>query len=164
HRRTGVAMRTLCGMLAAMLVGTTAGEGREARPDAPGDPLPPGAVARLGTVRLRTGVMVERLAFSPDGSKLASWNGDAGSVGGPLFVPPDGRAVVVVGRPHYVGGEWEAEQPVTVWDGASGKGKVRFTGLRPRAQGHRVSVGVSGRVAAIGLEDGSVSQWDLGTG
>ena len=43
--------------------------------DTASDPLPPGAVARLGTTRLRPGGWIDRLMFSPDGKRLVSWGG-----------------------------------------------------------------------------------------
>ncbi len=54
-----------------------------------GDPLPPGAVARIGTVRLRHAETVYHLAFTRDGKYLAS----AGRGGIRLWETADGKPV-----------------------------------------------------------------------
>jgi WD40 repeat protein len=62
--------------------------GREAR-DRYGDPLPDGAVARVGTVRLRNVIDISRVALSPDGKLLVTagdygplkvWNAASGAL------------------------------------------------------------------------------------
>src|SRR5205823_3218721 len=60
-----------CGLLLLLRPGAGA-EPRPARVDEHGDPLPPGAVARLGTLRFRDEGRVEALAYAPDGKTLAS--------------------------------------------------------------------------------------------
>jgi WD40 repeat protein len=48
-----------------------------ARTDSLGDPLPPGAVLRLGTTRLRHLERVTSLSFTPDGTALVSTDREA---------------------------------------------------------------------------------------
>jgi RNA polymerase sigma factor (sigma-70 family) len=50
--------------------------GEQERTDQSGDALPKGAVSRLGTTRLRHGVFVSWLQFTPDGQCLISQGGD----------------------------------------------------------------------------------------
>jgi RNA polymerase sigma factor (sigma-70 family) len=110
--------------------------GRKAAADSQGDPLPPGAVGRLGTLRFRHAEDVAVFALSPDGKRLVTAAGStvvvwdvetgqercrfeahAGAVHGIAFTP-DGKAVVS-----------DADDSVIrLWDAATGKELRRFEG------------------------------------
>jgi WD40 repeat protein len=109
-----------------------ASEKARPRSDALGDPLPAGAVARLGTVRLRHGDYLRSIRFAPDGKTLISlgqdgvhvWDATTGKpvrhfgaaiVPRSLDLSSDGRRAAISRFHEGSGG------PVEVWDLATGK-------------------------------------------
>src|SRR5262249_29706287 len=58
--------------IALALILASSMDAEEPRRDRFGEPLPPGAIARLGTVQAHVGV--EGIAFSADGKTLVSWS------------------------------------------------------------------------------------------
>jgi WD40 repeat protein len=126
-------------LLAASVLLITLGAARaaDAPADAYGDPLPPGALVRMGTVRLRHAA--HALAFAPDGKTFATggvdnlirlWNvadgkeihqfkGHEGSVTGLAF-SPDGKHLF-----SYAG-----DGTLRQWDAADGKEIRSFPGIR----------------------------------
>jgi len=124
-------------LLLAFLVLPFAGQVAAAEPrlDGLGDPLPPGAVGRLGTVRFRAGPEVKALLFAPDGRTLVSGSTD-GSIR--FWDPKTGKVLRrFTGHQHGItclalssDGKTLAsashDQTARLWDVASGRqlGKV----------------------------------------
>src|SRR3954452_2687503 len=59
-----------------LALGADARQGQPAAKDRHGDPLPPGALTRLGTVRFRHDSSIVFAAFLPDGKRVVSVSGD----------------------------------------------------------------------------------------
>jgi RNA polymerase sigma factor (sigma-70 family) len=140
----------------------------QARQDQLGDPLPVGAITRLGTARLRQPGRVTAIAFTGDGKQLVSadnhvirvWDADTGKelrqlkainlLG--LAIPPPGKVMASAENSH-----------VQVWDLATLKPKFNL-----RTGGFAVAISADGRVLATGgvtrRNSDSVMLWDLRTG
>lgn len=74
-RDTSLLWKTAAALLIAVSLALggagTAREQEKPRTDRYGDPLPKGAVARLGTIRFRQGFLTYRAVYSPDGKTIA---------------------------------------------------------------------------------------------
>ena len=118
--------------------------------DRHGDPLPAGAVARLGTVRLRHTHPIFALAYSPDGKVLAAADGD--------------------GTASHRGLSWHgpAEGIIRLWDPTTGRELRRLVGHKGIIR--RLAYSADSKVLMSVCEDdsymwnGTVKLWDTASG
>jgi RNA polymerase sigma factor (sigma-70 family) len=107
------------------------------RVDLLGDPLPAGAVLRLGSTRLR-GESSFAVAFSPDGKWLAAggwdkrirlWDAETGKEVRTLFGPERGVWAVAFSRDGKLLAGAGLDKTVYLWDPATGKDMGRLEGF-----------------------------------
>jgi WD40 repeat protein len=147
------------------------------RVDRQGDPLPPGALFRLGTARLRHPHGVRAIAFAPDGKTLASagwkqdvWLWDLASgkavrrIAGPRIAGPTTGMNAIAFTPDgqsLVGGG--ADGTVYLWEAATGREVARFAGHKYNATVVAFSAGRQFLASACRNKP-VVRLWDAATG
>jgi RNA polymerase sigma factor (sigma-70 family) len=139
------------------------------RVDLHGDPLPDGAVARLGTSRFNHGNNVVGVAFTPDGKGLVSFGGDGfvrvwdpssgrlerslisdGSQGSREFaLSADGKRMLTVERSH--------EANFRLWDFETGRELRRVPVPNPKPYLSLMSYSPDRKAVATVLSDNSIA-------
>jgi WD40 repeat protein len=137
-----------------------------------GDPLPAGAVLRLGTVRLRNNDLVCTVAFAPEGKVLAAagvsepvrfWHAETGESLGELELT-SGGSIAVRAITFSPDGKWLAvggSSQFSVWDRKTGKRRWEQSGAKAGADGIVFSPD-SKRLATAA--DGLLFIWDVASG
>lgn len=147
-----------------------AGDKEPARTDRYGDPLPKGAVTRLGTVRFSQ-PFPGSIAFAPDGKILASGGYDNRIR---LWDPDTGKEVrALEGHTSYVNciamsadGKWLAsgsqDKDLRLWEVNTGKERRRFQGHRAPIE--RLALSPDGKVLASSCQEATLRLWDTDSG
>jgi RNA polymerase sigma factor (sigma-70 family) len=142
------------------------------RTDALGDPLPPGVLLRLGTVRLRHPGCLRSLAFSPDGKELISagwdrvvrvWEPITGKELRHFAGPDKGFECMAVSGDGKILATGGLDGNVYLWDPATGKELRRFGGY-PRQVAALAFSAKGDILATAGDQDKAVRLWNVNTG
>jgi WD40 repeat protein len=143
-------------------------DGQKAKTDLYGDPLPPGAIARCGTMRLRHSnplMGVIECAFAPDGKTFATrdldtlrlWDTKTSKLiwelpemqDPPVRIAWESKHIAMLGK----------DQSVCIVDATTGKLLRRIP-----SQGGHFNLSPDGKLVAIANKDGEVKLWDLAKG
>lgn len=170
--------RYVLGIAVFLILGSTPAWGQQApkvRLDCFGDPLPDGAVARLGSIRFRQREihLDASVAFSPDGKLIAVTFADGKASGVHLLEVPSGREVLRLEVPgagrlgnltfspdgKYVG--VTSGRRIFFWDTAPGKHLGRF--LQQDDDVSCFAFLPDGKTVALGCGR-AVSLWDANSG
>jgi WD40 repeat protein len=137
----------------------------------PDDPLPPGAVARFGTVRLRPAAAA--LAVTPDGqvvitaggNTVREWDADTGAAGAIRRLPGPAATLTTLSPDGQTVALWGTDG-LTVWDAARGERLHRLP-LPDGSMLTRIAFTPDGRALAMAEYAGAggpIRLWDLADG
>jgi RNA polymerase sigma factor (sigma-70 family) len=142
----------------------------DSRVDGDGDPLPQGAVLRLGSLRLRHRSTLRAVAFAPDGKFLASagwgpvirlWDPATGKQIREIVGPEGGVDGIAFSREGKLLAGAGMDGAVHLWDAATGREVRRLEGHR--SQVHGVAFAPQGDRLVSG-DEAVARVWDVGTG
>jgi RNA polymerase sigma factor (sigma-70 family) len=154
-------------------------EAKARRTDQYGDPLPEGALLRLGTVRFRADQMLGSVAYAPDGKTLATgeylgtirlWDATSGKEIRQFRDLQSGRTPTVAFSPDGAILASTSSNALVMWEVATGKEVRRFHALLAEHSPYGGEVIVplvfspDGKVLASAAPDDSVRLWDIETG
>jgi RNA polymerase sigma factor (sigma-70 family) len=142
----------------------------EVRVDGDGDPLPEGALFRLGSLRLRHRTTLRSVAFTPDGEALVSagwgrvisfWDPATGKERRRIEAPAKGVDAIAFSRDGKLLAGAGMDGAVILWDAATGKEIRRLEGHRRQVKGIAFSP-TGDRLVAGDAE--AARLWDVASG